>query len=113
MRCPNCDGRGAVQIAPNVKGLKRCPVCGGRGKTTEYDGLRKFWCDYKCEMCNGTGDVDMTNEEWLQTATTEQLAEWISSVVQKAISIKENNDIVMLESAIWWVEWLKQPHTFE
>ena len=52
----------------------------------------------------------MTNEEWLRSASTEQLAEWIASVVQKAISIKENNGIVMLESAIWWGEWLKQPH---
>lgn len=55
-----------------------------------------------------------TNEEWLRrNATTEQLAEWMVSVVQKAISIKENNGIVMLESAIWWGEWLKQPHTFK
>ena len=53
----------------------------------------------------------MTEQEWLQTATTEQLAEWIASVVQKAISIKENNGIVMLESAIWWGEWLKHPHS--
>ena len=53
----------------------------------------------------------MTNEDWVRSCNTEQLAEWISSVVQKAISIKENNGIVMLESAIWWDEWLKQPHT--
>lgn len=57
------------------------------------------------------GKEPMTNEEWLQQATTEQKAEWIASVVQKAISIKENNGIVMLESAIWWGEWLKQPHS--
>ena len=55
----------------------------------------------------------MTNEEYLKTCTTEQLAEWIASVVQKAISIKESNGIVMLESAIWWDEWLKQPHHSE
>ena len=53
----------------------------------------------------------MTNEEYLKTCTTEQLAEWIASVVQKAISIKESNGIVMLESAIWWDEWLKQLHS--
>lgn len=52
----------------------------------------------------------MTEQEYLQTCNTKQLAEWIASVVQKAISIKENNGIVMLESAIWWGEWLKQPH---
>ena len=57
--------------------------------------------------------VPMTNEEYLRSCDTEQLAEWIASVVQKAISIKESNSIVMLESAIWWEEWLKQPHTNE
>ena len=57
--------------------------------------------------------LKQTNEEWLRSCTTEQLAEWTASVVQKAISIKENNGIVMLESAIWWVEWLKQPHTIK
>ena len=89
-----------------------CPKCDGRGKTTEYDGLRKFWCDYKCDVCDGKGVVEpITEQEYLQTANTEQLAEWIASVVQKAISIKENNGIVMLESAVWWGEWLKQPHT--
>lgn len=55
----------------------------------------------------------MTEQEYLQTCDIEQLAEWIASVVQKAISIKENNGIVMLESAIWWGEWLKQPHTIK
>ena len=52
----------------------------------------------------------MTNDEYIHLLDTEHLAEWIASVAQKAISIKENNDIVMLESAIWWKEWLKQPH---
>ena len=55
--------------------------------------------------------IVQTNEEYLRSCDTEQLAEWIASVVQKAISIKENNGIVMLESAIWWEEWLKQQHT--
>ena len=54
--------------------------------------------------------VPMNNEQFIRFCDTEQLAEWIASVVKKAISIKENNDIVMLESAIWWDEWLKQPH---
>ena len=51
-----------------------------------------------------------TNEEWLRSCTTEQLAEWIF------------NDRV--EQSDWWyeqqghtkaevIEWLKQPHTFE
>jgi DnaJ-class molecular chaperone len=29
--CPKCNGTGLVQIAPNVRGLKRCPSCNGYG----------------------------------------------------------------------------------
>ena len=90
----------------------KCPKCGGKGKTTEYDGLRKFWCDYKCEMCNGTGEV-MTEQEYLQTCTTGQLAEWI---VHLADDCTMQHECDLCNS--WCdekrvMEWLKQPHTFE
>ena len=92
----------------------KCPICNGKGTQfiADYDGMY----DIVCEQCKGKGEVDengkpiFTNEEYLRSCTTEQLAEWMASVVQKAISIKESNSIVMLESAIWWEEWLKQPH---
>jgi DnaJ-class molecular chaperone len=29
--CPKCNGTGLVQIAPNVRGLKKCPFCNGYG----------------------------------------------------------------------------------
>ena len=115
MKCPKCDGRGAVQIAPNVKGLKRCPVCGGSGKITEYDGLRKFWCDYKCEVCDGTGEV-MTEQEYLQTCNTEQLAEellawWFDGANTYSQFGLFKWEIDEAKEKI--VEWLKQPHTNE
>lgn len=31
MKCKYCDGKGLVQIAPNIRGLKKCPYCGGVG----------------------------------------------------------------------------------
>ena len=91
--------------------MTECPKCKGRG-TVGYYHIDHF-VDIECDRCNGSGEVsevEITNEEYLKSCNTEQLAEWIASVVKKAISIKENNDIVMLESAIWWDEWLKQPH---
>ena len=94
-----------------------CNLCKGTGKLLKpwYDttGAMTGMTGDICFMCDGKGTIGepMTNEEYLKTCTTEQLAEWMASVVQKAISIKENNGIVMLESAIWWEEWLKQPHT--
>ena len=97
----------------------KCPNCDGRGKTTEYDGLRKFWCDYKCEYCNGTGEVEMTNEQWLKQCTTEQLAEWIADKSNEIISwiICEviENECDVDEDDYWQkksdvVEWLKEKH---
>ena len=70
-KCPNCKGTGLVQIAPNVKGLKRClrcdgkgkipvsyaecPNCGGEGKYSDccFDS---FWIE-TCSECNGTGKI--------------------------------------------------------
>ena len=104
----------------------KCPQCDGYGKVTYIvrSGNRIISKEVgECDYCYGTGEVNdwetesteepMTNEEWIKSLDTEQLAEWIASVVKKAISIKENNDIVMLESAVWWDEWLKQPHREE
>ena len=108
----------------------KCPKCGGKAELSNWGSyIDPDYADYhvECEKCGyhsmgstepqkakemfekGMG-MHYTNEQWLKQCTTEQLAEWISSVVQKAISIKESNGIVMLESAIWWDEWLKQPH---
>lgn len=71
----------------------------------------------KCPMCGGDTLDDlvvkgeMTNEEWLKQANTEQLAEWINNIVDdgiiKAWMIKNNCCGDYLESVKWW---LKQPH---
>ena len=84
-------------ICAKCKKSVGCPYADDRIK-----GCKKFVLE---------DELELTNEEVLRQCTTEQLAEWMASVVQKAISIKENNGIVMLESAIWWEEWLKQQHT--
>ena len=90
MKCINCDGRGAVQIAPNVKGLKRCPVCGGSGEVSQ---------------------ILQTTEEWLRSATFEELAgaiyEWYT------LGYTRGKNGVKLNSITEVVEWLKQPHTAE
>lgn len=57
------------------------------------------------------GLQEMTNEEYIQTCNTEQLAEWINNIVDdgiiKAWMIKNNCCGDYLESVKWW---LKQPH---
>jgi DnaJ-class molecular chaperone len=34
-KCKNCKGTGFVQIAPNVRGIKKCPFCNGNGHLSE------------------------------------------------------------------------------
>lgn len=54
----------------------------------------------------------LTNEEWLRSCTTEQLAKWIAKCIKDTINLTNGNrkytDNIVSEK--WWVEWLKQPH---
>ena len=93
--------------------MKACPKCNGRG-TVGYFHIDHF-VDIECDRCHGQGEVsetDMTNEEWLHSLNTEQLAEWINNIVDdgiiKAWMIKNNCCGDYLESVKWW---LKQPRT--
>ena len=73
---------------------------------TRHDSLTVLGCSsFKAKE-------PMTNEEWLRSCTTEQLAEWINNIVDdgiiKAWMIKNNCCGDYLESVKWW---LKQPHS--
>ena len=88
-----------------------CKACGGSGRTQMVTLVKG--ADFPCIECNGTGEVEQTNEEWLRTATTEQLAEWI---VGMSTICTINHECDRCDS--WCdekkvVEWLKQPHTNE
>jgi len=56
----------------------KCPCCNGTGRTPMVTIVKTdsgLPCDFPCIECDGTGEVEMTNEYLLQTATTEELAE--------------------------------------
>ena len=79
----------------------KCPKCGGNGK--EYWNGNVF-CNtgFECDKCNGTGEIEMTNEEWFDTLPTiEEKAEAIYECVM-ANSWNFNKDGIK--------RWLKQPH---
>ena len=91
----------------------KCKICGGTGTSnTCVNGTFK-----PCTFCNGTGeyepfdaDVELdkldsepqTNEEWLRSCNTEQLAEEIYECVM-------THPWHISKAVI--LEWLKQPHT--
>ena len=84
---------------PNV-----CPICNNL--------LRQYGKDfYVCEVCETYFDknenIVLTEQEWIQTCTTEQLAEILVCMAEdksEAKTVHKEN----VEKCVWW---LKQPHT--
>lgn len=73
----------------------------------------------ECKKFTQKPSEPITNREWLQTATTEQLAEWIVSEINERVKLalhdSELNDgdvdaDFYMEDSDDWKEWLKQPH---
>lgn len=95
----------------------KCPKCNGRG-TVGYFHIDHF-ADIECERCNGSGEVsevEMTNEEYLRSCTTEQLADALLNIMANnefALYLlhTEKKSVQEMKDAV--VEWLKQPHTKE
>ena len=75
----------------------KCPKCGGNGK--EYWNGNVF-CNtgFECDKCNGTGEIEQTNEEWFDTLSTEEKAE----VFAQLSSYGGNVDAIL--------DWLKGEH---
>ena len=111
MKCPMCDGTGTSNTCVNGT-FKPCSFCDGTGEfdPNEVDRFNAVDVIKVMEMVK----KPMTNEEWLHTLNTEQLAEaillqWIHGayhgVGEFGLTDKEiesaRDDIV---------EWLKQPH---
>ena len=91
MKCKHCDGVGFFE-----------------------NGASQF----KCVYCDGTGEVEQTNEEWLKSANTEQLAEFLNLIIR--VGPYENEPKNFWEhvygrggdcGAKSIVTWLKQPHS--
>ena len=78
----------------------KCPKCGY--EQAIYDDINEWW---HCPQCHGSGEVTMTNEEWLKSMNTEQFAEalaWIEDRGELPTVRKEN--VKAFE------KWLKEKH---
>jgi hypothetical protein len=79
----------------------------------------------KCEYCDGNSTecelvgrsecpkTPKTEQEWLHTLNTEQLAKWIAHQTMIALLENQNNHSLRMTYPAYWVEWLKQPHKEE
>ena len=85
----------------------KCPNCNG----VPYDEV------WTCEVCNGKGVVEpLTNEEWLRSATTEELATIIYGI---AVYDTLYDRIINIANPLYddgtagvkvVLEWLKERH---
>ena len=95
----------------------KCPVCDGKGYFPISDIAAKI-----CDRCNGTGEIQQTEQEYIQTCDTEQLAKWITDKINAKLRMAlhdaelydgDVNENEYMENEDEWVEWLKQPHREE
>ena len=94
--------------------MTECPKCKGYGIIGDavpdiLRGRGHIFSSIECPQCNGTGEVPMTNEEYLKSCTTEQLAEWmalrLNPGILLALRMKYHcTDINAVR------EWLKEKH---
>ena len=100
MKCKYCNGTGTSNTCVNGT-FKPCSFCDGTGEYEPFDA------DIELDKLDSE---PQTNEEWLRSATTEQLAEWI---YQERWTHSDGWYELCGHTVKEVVEWLKQPHTTE
>lgn len=85
----------------------KCPKCGY--EQAIYDDVNEWW---HCPQCHGSGEVQMTEQEYLQTCNTEQLANvffeyrYANATPRQKLWMSASEKCIKTDI----VEWLKQPH---
>lgn len=91
-----------------------CPKCKGKAeyfKEVFNDGKRRREILVECDMCHGSGEVQMTNEEWLDSLPTEEKAKVIANATYSSAMMWAEIIALPKEDEVRkWEMWLKQPH---
>ena len=91
----------------------KCPMCGGDGITDKFTPNVG-----RCIKCNGSGEIEPTNEEYIRTCSTEELAKLIYKIAVTDVLMDRfftaeivNAEIVNEHIGIKEAEaWLKEKH---
>ena len=91
----------------------KCPLCNGRKKILEpCDGALLGTVLVTCYACDGTGEVTMTNEEWMKTLDTEELVDLLydwrkdGSSVERQMWLDKHKERIKMQIR----GWLKEKH---
>ena len=82
----------------------KCYVCNGRGYFPVSNIAAKI-----CPQCDGTGEIEQTNEEWFCSLPTEEKAKWITENLSVYADLWVKRDEKLL-NPVTWEEWLKEIH---
>ena len=85
----------------------KCSVCNGQGFFPISNIAAKV-----CPQCNGTGEVEQTNDEWRKTCSTEEFADFlfehgdcIGCPAYREVCARRYDDCKTA-----FLEWLKEVH---
>jgi len=89
-----------------------CPICNGKGE------INNEFTKYM-ESCGQWRENEVqTNEEWIKSMTTEELAEWLRDAGEICSICEYWDDTNCSKICPYgtdrkkaWEKWLKQPHT--
>ena len=80
----------------------KCPMCGGDGITDKFTPNVG-----RCIKCNGSGEIEQTNEEWFCGLSTEEKAKWIAEEKMcRGYFIFPSMEEAIQDA----LEWLKEKH---
>ena len=87
-----------------------CKVCLGKGWILNENYTERI----KCPACHGTKETDPTNEEWLKSKDTADLAEWIyNAMFNKSCQedVADGAYMQMMTKKDYIESWLSEVHT--
>lgn len=87
----------------------KCPRCRGNG-SVPYHIDEDLFDETLCPVCHGSGEIEVTNEEWLNTLPTEEKAEFLVKIVMTAMHPVKRGGVDMEKAIEEVTEWLKKPH---
>ena len=85
----------------------KCPRCHGTGKITEWvatDTVSEY--EFPCRKCNGTGEIEITNEEYIRSCSFDELAECLTEVILSDRRFR----MTMVGGIEETKAWLKEKH---
>ena len=116
MKCKFCDGSGKDYWELNGVPYP-CPVCNGTGEVqVTGDSVTDI-----CDKCGGTGKItkkdSVTNEEWLEQASTEEKALFLARLYGHSRAIELSEMLFynvgtrnVADVADYIGKWLKEEH---